>query len=134
MDRGISANLTDGAAQERMAVGLDTAAVVAATSLHRELGSLDMEGRGSHLARRHRRSVTTNMRENAGNSWLLRRPHIKLVRDEGAAGLDIYNGRYFDNNTAIEARVRKDAKVLQVRRLHVGEQAEPLCSNHGRLQ
>jgi hypothetical protein len=50
IDRGISAHLTDGAAQERMAIGLDTAALVAATLLHREWGSLDMEGRGSYLA------------------------------------------------------------------------------------
>jgi hypothetical protein len=112
-----SAHLTDGAAQERMAmaVGLDTAALVAAAPLHREWGSLDMGGRGSHLAQRHRRSVTTDMRGNAGISWLLRRPHTRGVRGVRAAGLD--------SNGAIEAREREDAKVLQERRLRVGEQA-----------
>jgi hypothetical protein len=75
-----------------MAVGLDTAALVAATSLHREWGSLDMEERGRHLARRHRWLVTTDMRGNAGYSWLLRKPHTTGARGEGPAGLDIYNG------------------------------------------
>jgi hypothetical protein len=39
-----------------------------------------------------------------------------------------YTTAVFYNNTASEVREREDAEVLQVRRLRVGEQAEPLCA------
>jgi hypothetical protein len=60
--------------------------------------------------------------------------HTQQVRACGARRRGCWTGhiqrRYFNNNTAIKARKREDAEVLQVRRLRVGEQAEPLCSNH----
>jgi hypothetical protein len=60
--------------------------------------------------------------------------HTQQVRACGAQRRGSWIGhiqrRYFNDIIAIEAREFEDAKVLQVRRLRVGEQAEPLCSNH----
>jgi hypothetical protein len=100
-----------------MAVSLDTPALVAATSLHREWGSLDMERRGTEatLHGKHRRSVLIDMRGNAGNSWLLRRPHTKAVRERRGS----WTGRIqFDGGTLITIQLsrRVSAKMRKCSR------------------
>jgi hypothetical protein len=91
-----------------MAGSLDTAALVVATSLHLEWGSLDLERRGSHLARKHRRSVMTDMRRNTGNSWLLRRPHTIAVRERRGSWTE-HTRRWYLNN--VSAKMRKSYRT-----------------------
>jgi hypothetical protein len=80
----------------------------------------------------------TDMQKDAGDSWLLlRRPHTEVhaVGGEGAEGLNIIidNGGTLLGQTASLAHECEEAKVLQVRRLRVGEQAVPSCSKHANV-